>query len=90
MSLFLHTLQVLIQETGGRRLLGIGVVWEGYEVNHSMPGWSEGTVGYHVDDGTIFHAKNPDKGEEVEGDISRASLVTYLTSAPRHGIRTPY
>ena len=34
-----------------------------------MPGRSEGTVGYHVDDGKIFHAKNPDNGEEVEGSI---------------------
>jgi len=35
-----------------------------------MPGWSEGTVGYHVDDGKIFHGKNPDKGKEVEGNIN--------------------
>ena len=35
-----------------------------------MPGWSKGTVGYHVDDGKIFHAKNPDNGEEVEGNIN--------------------
>ena len=34
-----------------------------------MPGWSKGTVGYHVDDGKIFHAENPDKGKEVEGNI---------------------
>ena len=34
-----------------------------------MPGWSEGTVGYHVDDGKIYHAKDPDKGKQVEGNI---------------------
>jgi len=48
-----------------------------------MPGWSKGTVGYHVDDGKIFHAENPVKGKEVEGkNISRAFLATYLSSAP--------
>ena len=41
-----------------------------------MPGWSNGTVGYHVDDGKIFHDKNPDKGDEVEGNISRVFLAT--------------
>ena len=70
-----HTLQVLIQETGDRRFLGIGAAYKGYEASHSMPGWSKGTVGYHVDDGKIFHAKNPEKGEEVEGNISRAFLA---------------
>ena len=65
---------MLIQETGDRRFLGIGAVYKDYEANHSMPGWSKGTVGYHVDDGKIFHDKNPYKGDEVEGNISRAIL----------------
>lgn len=82
---------MLIQETGDRRFLGIGAVWKGYGASHSMPGWSKGTVGYHVDDGKIFDAKNPHKGKEVEGtNISRSFLATYLTSATRHEIRTPY
>ncbi|XP_068706228.1 uncharacterized protein [Montipora foliosa] len=58
--------EVFIQETGNRRFLGIGAVWEDYGASHSMPGWSKGTVGYHVDDGKIFYAENPDKGKEVE------------------------
>ena len=53
-----------------------------------MPGWSKGTVGYHVDDGKIFHAENPDKGKEVEGNISLAFLATYLASESTRGIRT--
>lgn len=41
-----------------------------------MPGWSKGTVGYHVDDGKIFHAKNPLKGEEIEDAIAyRGDLI---------------
>ena len=74
---------MLIQETGDRRFLGIGAVCKGYGAGHSMPGWLKGTVGYHVDDGKIFHAENPDKGDEVEGNIILAFLATYLTSAIR-------
>ena len=85
---FLHTLQVLIQETGDRRFLGIGAVWKGYGDNHSMPGWSKGTVGYHVDDGKIFHAENPDKGKEVEGNILVGFVANYLGSESTRGIRT--
>lgn len=41
-----------------------------------MPGWSEGTVGYHVDDGKIFHAKNPVKVKEVEDAMAyRGDLI---------------
>ncbi|KAK2572927.1 SPRY domain-containing protein 3 [Acropora cervicornis] len=41
-----------------------------------MPGWSKRTVGYHVDDGKIFHAKNPVKGEEVEDAMAyRGDLI---------------
>ncbi|XP_044172678.1 uncharacterized protein LOC114966353 [Acropora millepora] len=68
--------EVLIQETGDRRFLGIGAVWKGYGAGHSMPGWSKGTVGYHVDDGKIFHAKNPHKGKEVEDAMAyRGDLI---------------
>ena len=74
--IFSYTLQVVIQETGDRRFLGIGAVWKGYGDSHSMPGWSKGTVGYHVDDGKIFHGENSEKGKEVEGNISLAFLAT--------------
>jgi len=58
--------EVLIQETGERRLLGVGVVGKDYG-NHALPGWLCGTVGYHIDDGRIFDAANPKKGVEYEG-----------------------
>ncbi|XP_068737190.1 uncharacterized protein [Montipora capricornis] len=68
--------EVLIQETGDRRFLGIGAVSKGYEDSHYMPGWLEGTVGYHVDDGKIFHAENPLKGKEVEDAMAyRGDLI---------------
>jgi len=81
---------VLIQETGDRRFLGIGAVWKGYGVSHSMPGWLNGTVGYHVDDGKIFYAENPKNGKEVEGNMSLAFLPTYLTSGSTPGTRNLY
>lgn len=55
-----------------------------------MPGWSNGTVGYHVDDGKIFYAENPKNGKEVEGNMSLAFLATYLTSASTPGTRNLY
>jgi len=75
-SIEFNHFEVLIQETGDRRFLGIGAVWPGYGANHSMPGWSKGTVGYHVDDGKIFHAENPVKGKEVEDAMAyRGDLI---------------
>ena len=84
--IFSHTLQVLILEMGERRFLEIGAVWKGYEASHSMPRWSKGTVGYHVEDGKIFHAGNLYKPRECKGNISRAFLGTFLTSTLTQGI----
>lgn len=41
-------------ETGERKWLAVGVVYEGYH-NSQMPGWRNESVGYHTDDGKIFH-----------------------------------
>ena len=38
--------------------MGVGVVWQDYG-SHTMPGWKEGTVGYLVDEGTIFGPCQP-------------------------------
>ena len=59
--------QVLIQESGERRVIALGTVLENYNC-HMMPGWLDGTVGYHVDDGRIFERGCADLGREVEGD----------------------
>lgn len=59
-------MQVLIQESGEKRLLGVGVVWEDHGC-HVMPGWQYGCVGYHVDDGNIFDARNEIVKNEIEG-----------------------
>ena len=58
---------MLIEDSGERRILAVGAVFEGYDC-HSEPGWKEGTVGYHVDDGKIFEPGCNDQGKEVEGN----------------------
>jgi len=59
--------QVLIQESGERRVIAVGTVFENYNC-HMMPGWLDGIVGYHVDDGKIFARGCEDLGREVEGN----------------------
>ena len=63
----LFSKQVVILETGRKRWLGIGIVNEGYN-DSKMPGWIEESVGYHTDDGNIFHnADDPDAAIITEG-----------------------
>lgn len=69
---------MLIQESGERRILGLGVVFEGYD-SHWMPGWEAGTVGYHVDDGKIFEAGFEDFGRDVEGNKTTLREVVKAT-----------
>ena len=45
--------KVMILESGETRWLGIGVVFGDYDTE-LMPGWAEGTVGFHTDDRKIF------------------------------------
>ncbi|CAH3122203.1 unnamed protein product [Pocillopora meandrina] len=58
--------EVLIQETGERRIVALGAVPQSYDC-HKMPGWDEGAVGYHIDDGKIFETDCRELGKEVEG-----------------------
>ncbi|CAH3032253.1 unnamed protein product, partial [Porites lobata] len=73
---------VLIQETGKRRLLGLGVVGE-YYGNHALPGWLKGSVGYHIDEGKIFDANNPTKGREYEvfGQVIKLIFQIFFAGA---------
>ena len=59
-------MQVLIQGTGERRIIALGVVNKSFDC-HKMPGLSIGTVGYHVDDGKIFEGGCSEVGREIEG-----------------------
>ena len=68
--------QVLIQRTGERRFIALGAVNKDYDL-HKMPGWYNGTVGYHVDDGKIFDSRCPEMGREIEG-------MGYFTEVSSH------
>ena len=56
--------QITIVETGEYKWLGIGITNEAYESN-KMPGWYKESLGYHTDDGNIFH--NSKKHEDAIG-----------------------
>ncbi|KAL9952844.1 hypothetical protein ACROYT_G040157 [Oculina patagonica] len=56
--------EVVILETGGA--VGLGVVDEDYDTSN-MPGWYKESVGYHTDDGKIYH--NCGHGEETKGPV---------------------
>ncbi|CAH3160768.1 unnamed protein product [Porites evermanni] len=46
--------EITIVETGEYKWLAIGITNEAYKTSE-MPGWYEESLGYHTDDGNIFH-----------------------------------
>ena len=58
--------KVMILESGETRWLGIGAVFEYYGTDY-MPGWKEGTVGFHTDDRKIFDAQHCSGGKKTIG-----------------------
>ena len=64
-------MKAIFLETGEMRWLGIGVVNEGYDTT-DMPGWYYGSVGYHTDDGKIFH-NTGSGGRETKGNKKLSS-----------------
>ncbi|CAH3032231.1 unnamed protein product, partial [Porites lobata] len=68
--------EVLIQETGEQRLLGVGIVGKDYG-NHSFPGRENGSVGYLIDDGRILDAENPTWGIACDDAMAyRGDLIS--------------
>lgn len=71
--------EVLILEAGIMRRLGIGVVMESYSKS-LMPGWRDGTVGYHIDHGKVFDGSPTGKETKgyamaFRGDLIRCTVV---------------
>ncbi|CAH3162449.1 unnamed protein product [Pocillopora meandrina] len=67
--------EVLIQETGERRIAALGAVHESYD-GHEMPSRYSGTVGYHIDEGKIFETGSHEQGRDVEGAMAyRGDLI---------------
>ena len=59
----------MILESGETKWLGLGVVFEDYDVDE-MPGWEDGTVGYHTDDCKIFDSEACSYGKKTTGIVS--------------------
>ena len=62
----LFLFKVMILESGETRWLGIEVVFDHYGTD-DMPGWEEGTVGFHTDDSKIFDANHCCVGKKTIG-----------------------
>jgi len=59
----------MILESGEKTWLGMGVVFRDCNLNR-MPGWEDGTVGYHTDDRKIVDAEAPSGGRKTTGKAS--------------------
>ena len=62
--------QITIVETGEYKWLGIGITDKAYKKS-DMPGWYEESLGYHTDDGNIFH-----NTKHLEGAIGTKGIKT--------------
>jgi len=62
----------LILEAGIMRRLGIGIVTKSYSKS-LMPGWRDGTVGYHINHGKIFDGSP--MGKETKDTITFVSVT---------------
>ena len=67
----------MILETGETKWLGLGVVFEDYGTT-LMPGWRDGTVGYHTNNRNIFD----DEHKETTGSVSKGLTVKHLEPCP--------
>ena len=54
-----------ILEAGSQILVGIGVVYDGYDTQ-TMPGMGNGSVGYHTD-GSVFDVDHCEVGRRTIG-----------------------
>ena len=64
----------MILGSGETMWFGMGVVFEDYDLD-MMPGWEDGTVGYHTDDRKIFDAEEPIRGKKTTGKASNILSV---------------
>lgn len=54
MSPFLNYYEYVILDKGAEASIGIGIGERGYPL-HRMPGWNRNSIGYHGDDGKLYH-----------------------------------
>ena len=70
MLYYLFHPQITIVETGEYKWLGIGIAEEDYNTS-KMPGWYKQSLGFHTDEGNIFH-----KAEDFEYTIGTKGIKT--------------
>jgi len=75
---FLALFKVMVLKSGETMWFGMGVVFEDYNIN-KMPGWKDGTVGYHTDDRKIFDKKAFKYGRKTTGKASSNLVKASLT-----------
>ena len=71
-----RSFEVRIIEPGEHMYIGIGVVCKTYPPN-KLPGWKEISVGYHADNGDLFHSCEEGKPTEhpcMKGDVMRCTV----------------
>ena len=71
-----RSFEIRIINPGDQRYIAIGVVSEAYPRN-LLPGWEESSVGYHADNGNLFHScgdGQPTDHPCKEGDIMRCTV----------------
>ena len=71
----------MVLESGDTKWFGFGVVYRDCDLD-SMPGWRDGTVGYHTGDGIIFHREDDSFCKKTTGKGSnifiKASLKNWI------------
>lgn len=50
------------------------MVNEDYDTS-TMPGWESGSVGYHIDDGIIFHDNNEKETEGILKEVVKEETL---------------
>ena len=71
-----QSFEVRIIEPGEHKYIGIGVVCKTYPPN-KLPGWKEISVGYHADNGDLFHSCEEGKPTDhpcIKGDVMRCTV----------------
>ena len=71
-----RSFELQIIEPGQHKYIGIGVVCKTYPPD-KLPGWKEISVGYHADNGDLFHSCEEGKPTEqpcMKGDLMRCTV----------------
>ena len=74
--LHMRSFELLILDPGEHKYIAIGVCSETYP-KHMLPGWEETSVGYHADNGNLFHSCGDGRPTDhpcKKGDVMRCTV----------------